>query len=167
MTIYLDMDGVIADFFTEFCKVGGDVAHWKQVKDIEGTLDSMKNTDFFYRLNLYPSTYRLVNAVKEISQGDWGICSSPLRGDRDNSCYWKRKWLEDNCLIPDHISKVIFTANKHRYAVHKWGGKNILVDDKQSNIDKWIAAGGIGIRYQANEDNVEKVIEDLRGQVLR
>lgn len=165
MTVYLDMDGVIADFFTEFCKVGGDVGHWKEVKDIESTLDSMKNTDFFYRLKPYDSTMKLVSACREF--GDWGICSSPLRGDRDNSCYWKRRWLEDNNFMPDHISKVIFTANKHRYAVHKWGGKNILVDDKQSNIDKWNAAGGIGIRYQANEDDVDQLIDQLRQQVLR
>jgi len=165
MTIYLDMDGVIADFFTEFCKVGGGVGHWKEVKDIESTLDSMKNTDFFYRLKPYPNTYEFVDAIKQVSGGDWGICSSPLRGDRDNSCYWKRLWLEKYGLMPDHISKVIFTANKHRYAVHKWGGKNILLDDKQSNVDKWNAAGGIGIRFQANEHTINYAIHQIRSVI--
>ena len=55
--------------------------------------------------------------------------------------------------------KLIFTRNKHKYA---WstltGKKNILVDDKPSNVKRWKDAGGIGIRYQANEDDLNEYL---------
>ena len=44
--IYLDMDGVIADFFGALEK-HYNVSHWKEVPSIEQTLKDLKGTDFF------------------------------------------------------------------------------------------------------------------------
>jgi hypothetical protein len=33
-----------------------------------------------------------------------------------------------------------------------------LIDDKPENILRWINAGGIGIRYQANEDDLNEYL---------
>ena len=41
MTIYLDMDGVIADFFSEFAK-RNNVEHWKSIKDKEKALVDLR-----------------------------------------------------------------------------------------------------------------------------
>ena len=101
------------------------------------------------------------------STGDWGICSSPLRGDRDNSAYWKRVWLTEKQFLPE-VNKLIFTGQKENFAVDKIDGTpNILVDDKPSNIKRWNEAGGIGIRYQANEDDlVEYLFEEITHALL-
>ena len=32
---------------------------------------------------------------------------------------------------------------------------NVLIDDKPQNIKAWRDAGGIGIRFQANEDDID------------
>ena len=93
---------------------------------------------------------------------EWGICSSPLAGDEYNSAYWKRRWLEDTDMMPK-VKNLIFTANKHKYAeTYSDGGPAILIDDKPANIHRWQAAGGIGIRFQANEDDLEYLKEELR-----
>jgi len=34
------------------------------------------------------------------------------------------------------------------------GKPNILIDDKIDNIKRWEQAGGIGIRFQADQDDV-------------
>ena len=150
MKLYLDMDGVIADFFGGLEKKY-NTKHWKQIPKLEESIIALQGTDFFNTLELYPSSMELVKFVQNLVGDDWGICSSPLRGDRDNSAYWKRVWLERHFIVP-RINNLIFTGQKEKYAVNRFDGKpNILVDDKPDNIARWKAKGGIGIRYQANE----------------
>ena len=96
--------------------------------------------------------------MNKVSKGDWGINSSPLRGDRDNSAYWKRRWLEEHHMQPSSIERLIFTESKEKYAYSMFDGKpNILIDDKPENIKRWKDKGGICIRYQANEDDLEEI----------
>ena len=160
MTLYLDMDGVIADFFSLLAKEN-NVKHWKSIKDKERALIEARNTDFFNRIEPFTTAQLLIDFAR--STENWGICSSPLRGDRDNSAYWKRLWLERYGFMPD-VENCIFTGNKHKYAINKLDGNpNILVDDKLDNIKRWKDAGGIGIRYQADEDDVYELINKIRG----
>ena len=157
MTVYLDMDGVLADFFGGIEKLHG-VDHWKSIKDKQTLINSIRYTDFFYQLEPFPTSKRLISFVNIVTQGDWGICSSPLQGDTNNSSYWKRRWLEDNMIMPE-VDQCIFTSHKHKYAWSPLTGQpNILVDDKPENIKRWKDKGGIGIRYQANEDDLEEYL---------
>ena len=153
------MDGVIADFFNGFAqKFGKD--HWKMIQDKEKAIVQLQGTDFFNTLDVFPTSQKLIDFAR--STGDWGICSSPLRGDRDNSAYWKRVWLTDKGWLPS-IDKLIVTGMKEKYATDKLDGSpNILVDDKPSNISRWIDKGGIGILYQANENDVDELIEKIK-----
>jgi len=157
MTIYVDMDGVIADFF------GGlerkfKAFHWKDIFDVDERIIDLRNTDFFQNLEKFETSDQLIAFVRELSNGDWGICSSPIRNDYANSTYHKRRWLEKNGYMPA-VSKCIFTSNKHKYATSSITGlPNILIDDKPDNIKRWNDAGGIGIRYQANEDDLEEYL---------
>ena len=163
MKIYLDMDGVIADFFSGLEKKFV-VKHWKQIPKIEQSITGLKCTDFFNTLEPFDTSAELVDFVKSI--GTFGICSSPLRGDRDNSAFWKRVWLNRHGFMPDEIEDLIFTGNKHQFAVDRFDGTpNILVDDKPDNISRWCEKGGIGIRYQANEDSITTIKRKLNEAV--
>jgi len=159
MTVYIDMDGVIADFFTAFAAANGK-KHWKEIEDVETKINDLAKTDFFNTLDLYPTSKALVELVKEYAGDDWGICSSPLRGDHKNSSYWKKVWLNDKGFVPPKSENLILTNNKAKYAI-KNGIPNILIDDKPVNIANWVAKGGIGIRYQADEDTLDHVKKGL------
>ena len=63
---------------------------------------------------------------------------------------------------------MIFTSNKHKYAINELTFKrNILIDDKPQNIERWEQAGGIGIRYQANEDDFSEYLVPTLKEALR
>ena len=61
------------------------------------------------------------------------------------------------------IDKLIFTGMKEKYATSKLDGSpHILVDDKPTNIKRWIDKGGIGILYQANENPLPELLEKIK-----
>ena len=55
-----------------------------------------------------------------------------------------------------------FTHRKEKYAVNADGTPNILIDDRSVNIDRWIKKGGLGIRYQADEDSLEELFVKVK-----
>ena len=62
-------------------------------------------------------------------------------------------------MVPPKIENMIFTGNKHKYAIDGLTRTpNILIDDKPENIRRWKEAGGIGIRFQCNEDDIEEYL---------
>ncbi len=159
--VYVDMDGVIADFFSALAKFR-KVKHWKDEAEmsVEQSIKMIAGTDFFSTLPVFPTARQLIDSVKAFTGGEWYICSSPLRGDHENSKNHKVSWLKDNNFDP---AGIIITGRKESYAVDKaTGSPNILIDDKPSNLDRWKAKGGIGIRYQANQDSVGKVAQALQ-----
>ncbi len=165
-TVYLDMDGVLADFFGGVEKMYG-VEHWKQLtndktKDLKKeVIDRITGTDFFATLPKFPTADGLIEMVKKFTGGKFSINTSPLRGDHENSGKYKKVWISNNIEQPDDI---IVTGRKESYAKDKGTGTpNILIDDRPVNIQKWQAAGGYGILYQANRDSLNKVKEGLEG----
>jgi hypothetical protein len=153
MKIYVDMDGVIADFFTELARHYG-VDHWKDLNDKEAAIMALCGTDFFGSLPKFETSDDLIRYVDMITEGEWCILSSPLSRDVDNCSFWKKHWLDKNGYMP---KEAIFTHNKADFAND--GFPNILIDDHQPNIDAWNKAGGIGIRYQANKDSLFDVMK--------
>jgi hypothetical protein len=159
--VYVDMDGVIADFFSALAQFR-KVNHWKDEGEVsvEDSIKAIAGTEFFYTLPVFPTAKQLIQIVKGFTGGEWNICSSPLRGDHENSKKHKVRWLRDNGFSPTDI---IITGRKESYAVNKTNNiPNILIDDKPSNIERWIAKGGIGIRYQANKDNLSRISTALK-----
>lgn len=152
MTVYVDMDGVIADFFTELARTH-NVRHWKDIPDREEAICNLAGSDFFARIPKFSTSDELIRFVNDATDGEWCILSAPLRGDYANSKMWKRVWLDKNNYYP---AEAIFTSAKQKYATDD-GRPNVLIDDKPENIDAWIRNGGIGIRYQANEDSLDEL----------
>jgi hypothetical protein len=161
--VFLDMDGVLADFFTEYAKLA-DMPAGSTYRDVppaknNPTLNKMVGTDFFYRLPKFPVADTIV-ALSVKLFGSYNICSSPLRGDHENSGVQKTRWLRENLSIqPKHI---YIESRKEKHAVQPDGTPNILIDDRKDNIIKWEAAGGIGIKFQADEDGVDVITNGMR-----
>ena len=157
--VYLDMDGVVADFFTEYAKLAGiESGNYRHIPPAktDPTLNKMVGTDFFNRLPKTQPADQIVAMVVKM-YGHYHICSSPLRGDFENSEKWKRVWIKNN--LNPQPTDIIITPNKAKYAKQSDGTPNILIDDRGSNISAWEAAGGIGIKYQADEDSLSTIVD--------
>ena len=146
--IYVDMDGVLADFFGEWARLM-NVDHFTQINkqhDIDDALQKIRDTDdFWLRLPILPQAKELLNLIKQV-KGEYYICTSPLADD-PNSERHKRTWVEENlAFFPP--KEVYVTHNKPQYAKHEDGTPNILIDDYGVNINNWEAAGGIGFKYK-------------------
>jgi len=170
--VYLDMDGVLADFFGGVEFLYG-VEHWKHLtndktKDLKKeVIDRITGTDFFAVLPKFPTADALIDMVKKFTGGKFSINTSPLRGDHENSAKYKKVWIANNIEQPDEI---VVTGRKEGWATNKGTGTpNILIDDRPINIQKWQQAGGHGILYQANRDSLDKVKKGLEayGKVQR
>jgi len=144
-TIYVDMDGVLADFFGDWAKLMGK-DHWTKIDDISPALQKIRDTeDFWLNLPLTDNAKNLLALIKDV-KGEYNILSSPLPDD-PNSEPHKREWIKKNLnfFLP---KQVIITHDKAKYATTEDGTSNILIDDYGQNIAKWEAAGGIGFKHK-------------------
>jgi len=144
-TIYVDMDGVLADFFGDWAKLMGK-DHWTKIDDISPALQKIRDTEnFWLDLPLTDNAKNLLALIKDV-KGEYNILSSPLPDD-PNSEPHKREWIKKNLnfFLP---KEVIITHDKARYATTEDGTPNILIDDYGQNIAKWESAGGIGFKHK-------------------
>ena len=158
-TVFLDMDGVLVDFFNAFAKLA-NVKHWKQMdpQRLQDVLNKIVGSDYFAKLPKTNTCDSIIEMVVDFA-GSYSILSSPLRGDIANSTKHKRAWVMNN-LSPQPTTTII-VRDKSQYALLN-GVQNILIDDRASNIHKWKEAGGYGIKYQANENDLSVISGALK-----
>ena len=154
--IYLDMDGVLTDFDSAFKKIDGrsttevekegDPAFWEHVK--KGGLK------FWSMMPWMKDGRKLWNYVKNM---DVNILSSPSRSLPDSS-KGKKIWVYQ-ALNPTPKLILKRAREKQEYAKPN----TILIDDRKKNIDRWNAAGGIGIWHKSANKTIKK-LESILGE---
>lgn len=176
--IYLDMDGVLANFMYSAVKLFVDndtiIFHllrtWPlhmSLHDLVGVAEgqfwnriNQGGTSFWAGLRIYPWTVRLLKLAEK--HGDVFILSSPARGA--NSAGGKVVWIEKN--ITDYSRKFILTPKQHKRLLARPG--DILVDDHVKTCAEWEESGGHAILFPQPwngnfnvEDPCERVALDL------
>ena len=165
--LYLDMDGVQADFFGAWAKKL-DVDSWRAINDKEKEINMLAQSspeevyDFFRNLKPLSSGLQLVSWLKE-NNIPFTVLSAPLRGHyAEASVQAKKDWLDQ--YKPGTSSNAIFTQNKHKYAITN-DTKNVLVDDYGKYLNAWDQAGGIAIKHDEESENpntAENTIKKLK-----
>lgn len=162
--VLLDMDGVIADFFTAVCELyGQDLKEYKAkmpweyavhkwiseianpekpytltYKHTAKSIDS--ESGFWYKIPKYPWTNQLASMLFSIDF-DIYICSSPSIHKR--ACDEKLMWL--NFHTPHFTINHSFVFTNHKYLLAK--PHHILIDDSDEVVDKFRAHGGRTILF--------------------
>ena len=161
--LYLDMDGVQADFFSAWARLHGK-ERYKEIGDKQAREQSIDDLNargakfaehFFKTLPPLPGGQKLIRWLNA-NKIPFTVLSAPLRGNEEASIAGKRYWL--NKHNPGSESTAVFTDKKQLLAQRN-GQPNVLVDDFKKYIQAWSEAGGIPILYR--DANVDSVIAQL------
>jgi 5'(3')-deoxyribonucleotidase len=156
--VYVDMDGVLADFFGKVAKEH-DVGYWREIHRQDLGIDQIaQEPGFFEMLPILPNAGRLMKGVLHLSNEKYSILSSPLLSNVEESSKEKMEWLQRH-LKNHQPQAVIFDHEKYKYACQPNGTPNILIDDWDTNIRLWEANGGIGIHYR--DKNYKEALHKL------
>lgn len=160
--VYVDMDGVLADFFGEVAREH-DVAYWREIHRKDLGIDQIaQQPEFFAGLPILPNAGRFMRGLLKLTP-KYSILSSPLLSNVEESSKEKTEWLQRH-LKNHQPQAVIFDHEKYKYAQQPDETPNILIDDWDTNIKLWEANGGIGILYK--DENYQEVLHTL-SQALR
>ena len=160
--VYVDMDGVLADFFGEVAREH-DVKYWREIHRKDLGIDQIaQEPGFFKLLPVLPNAGKLMQGVISLAS-KYSILSSPLMSNVEESSKEKMQWLQRH-LKNHQPQAVIFDHEKYKYAQQPDETPNILIDDWDTNIRLWEANGGIGILYKPEE--VDKALHKLHLALL-
>ena len=159
--VFLDMDGVFADFAKGIEKIlpephseskyENDPKYKKKMWDTIGEYQK-KGGELWYELDLLPDAMALWNYVKKY---DPSFLSATGRSNQKQTADQKRRWLDDKFGNVPAVF-VMAAADKHKEA----DKNHILIDDKMKAIDPWVKAGGIGILHTSAEETIRR-LKDL------
>lgn len=139
-TIYVDMDGVVANFDQGFYDATGkwpkDISH-EELKALKKQL--VAEGDFFYNLKPMPGAKQLWNYVNKYNAK---ILTATGDTEPDKVATEKRRWAK-KILGVSNIIVVRKLPMKAEYA----NPTSILIDDREKALKPWKNAGGIGIHF--------------------
>lgn len=159
--LYLDMDGVQADFFGKWAEEHG-VYDYKAIPHFEQAIEELAHSspkkvyDFFHDLTPLDGFETIINWIRT-NKIPFTVLSAPLRGPyAEYSIKGKKDWL--NKHNPGTSDSAIFTSEKYKYAITN-GKPNVLVDDFGKYLKAWDKAGGIAVKHE--DDNTSHTINEL------
>ena len=141
--IYLDMDGVIADFnkrYKELYKIEPKEADTYKTFDKFFTMFIAERQ--FATLNLMPDAMELINYLRSLKVTT-EILSSTSSEKRDAEIREQKiEWLKNH-----NIEFPVNLVPGKRFKRDFSNSNSLLIDDTSQNIDQWRVEGGIGILH--------------------
>jgi 5'(3')-deoxyribonucleotidase len=173
-TLYLDMDGVLADFNSRAKEILGATDSEEQRAAQTGRWPDHKwqelvnYPNFYLDLPKMPMADQLVELALRFRDNlgyDVKILTAiPSGNDMPDAFHDKIDWV--NRYYGAHGFRVHFGPYSHDKAHHCQGADDILVDDRTSNCEEWRRAGGAAIQVLDGEYlrailDLEAIFHDL------
>lgn len=149
LQVYLDLDGVFADFGKRVKHLTGKYPHQLD----KNRLWRMINSDerFFAELELIEGCIALWEATKDLEPIFLtGAPSSPVFEQQ------KREWVA-RVFGPEFTVHVVPRRLKQEYS----GPGKVLIDDMEENIEQWNARGGHGILHSGDHESTVAALKEL------
>lgn len=170
-SIYLDMDGVLADFdgaiavrgvVAEYGYHHLPMAEWtpEQCSRDEQIRLIMDQPDFWPSLNVMPGALDLVLAAIDLvgRENVFILTALPrLTWHRERIAFQKTAWASAMLLFPPNQVITCLRADKQSYA----GSGNVLIDDMAPNCAEWTASGGVAIHHADATTSIQRLRENF------
>lgn len=153
MICFIDMDGVVADFVGAACKAHNrswpyddpknrgkfeiEPAWGITPKEFWAPIDAL-GVDFWLNLEKTPEADKIISRAIS-AYGVHNICMLTSPSDDPGCVPGKRGWMRKH--YPNLAKSMLFGSAKQFLS----GPKRVLIDDRDKNIDDFIAYGGTGI----------------------
>ena len=166
-TIYLDMDGVVADFNKFASDLLGREISWEGKDLSEEEWDRLGAVEnLYYKLPLIEESIKLVAIAKSFSTrfNIEFLTAVPRVTTMPSAALDKKMWLEK--YYPGFkVNYGPFSRDKQKWAMPG----DILIDDKRSNIKQWYDVDGIGILhtgdFKVTIDNLLSAVEHTEARL--
>ena len=146
ITLYLDMDGVLADFNKEYSKYDPNKEDRKKFRE------AVMQHHIFEKLDFMPDAQELLNHVSRLNGINIEILTS--MGTHEVAQANMAQMQKLNWLGAKNIPyKANFVHNKQQKAQYATP-TSILIDDSSGCINPFIAAGGYGILHNHASETI-------------
>jgi 5'(3')-deoxyribonucleotidase len=154
--IFIDMDGVLADFNTGVETLTGrefpntDQGH----NDYDERKEELTNKRLFRMLPPMPDMYDLIGYVRHTGL-PWEILTAAGVVNRELVVFDKNEWIKEHVSPTVVVTCTMSGSQKGMFAIKG----SVLIDDRKQNLDAWEAHGGIGILHTSAEDTINQLKE--------
>lgn len=148
MQLYLDSDGVVADFDTHVFNLFGQKPQGMNDDRMWELINA--TPDFWPTMPIKAGGRELWAAVKHLNPI---VLTGCPKSDYERSSAHKVEWWLTNWEHKD-----VITCLSRDKALHMEQPGDVLVDDMRKNLKRWEKAGGVGVLYRT----ADQAIADLR-----
>jgi hypothetical protein len=142
--IYLDMDGVIADFVKRYKELYHmEPREAEKNKKFDHYFNEFIETNQFATLDLMPGAMDAITFLRKASVPTQILSSTANEKRYDAISKQKMIWLQTHGIT---FNPLFVPGKKHKYKYAT--PDSIIIDDTESVIDDWRKAGGIAIWHK-------------------
>ena len=154
--IFLDMDGVLADFNTGVETLTGTPFPntLQGHNDYDERKEELTNKRLFRHLPIMEDMHDLVGYVRHTGL-PWEILTAAGTVNRELVVWDKQEWIKEHVSPTVVVTCTMTGSQKGMFAIEG----SVLVDDRQKNLDAWEKYGGIGILHTSAEDTINQLKE--------
>jgi len=142
--IYLDMDGVIADFVKRYKELYNmEPKEAEKNKKFDHFFNEFIETNQFATLDLMPGAMDGITFLRKLNVPTQILSSTANEARYNAISKQKMIWLQTHGIT---FNPLFVPGKKHKY---KYAAPDkIIIDDTESVIEDWRKAGGIGILHK-------------------
>nr|CAI3971121.1 5'-3' deoxyribonucleotidase [Ochrobactrum phage ORM_20] len=158
--IFIDLDGVMADFDGYFFKRFGRVCQIMEDDEMWSLIDS-EEPNFFLNLPLMENSIEIFAKTLEYAELAPIFLTACPKHTYHAAAEQKKEWVKRNICERSLVLPVLGGANKRCFLQNRG---DVLIDDFEKNIIPWIQNGGHGIHHKSVEDTKQQLDQYFNGR---